>query len=604
MKPRTAVALSVAVSVACAAPFLAGCRLARDKVVAVVDGKYEITAADVEYYVERAAGAGGWPAGEDVDGVARELLDAAVVGKILELEAEGRGYDEDPYVGRELAAIRSRALRDYMRRSIDESVAVTEAEVLDFYKRSRKRRMYSFIQADERARAREAYAALEAGRPWDEVAAEYSTFAAYAGEGGKWDVPMEYAADEASKALFDLEVGEYTGVVEGADGLSWFIYRVDKVVHGFDESYDEARPRVSALLKSRKGAERCRELAREWRKVAPLERNDELWRAILNTPFAGLRNDYGGKDLILSDVGGIPVYFDSVLATVEKFIYLPPEEVDRMRETKAERFERIWNNFLRDSEDEALLEYEALQEGVDGLPTFRREMALRRGDLLINKIYREEFLPTIPQPTDAEIGAYYEAHKDDFLVPERVEVYLVAMPDRGELGRFYEEVEAGADLVVTGEARNRARAAARQELYELPPPPPPEKQEWLGVVAITADAALANAPPDPPFAGELRPRVLPFEKLHVLSETFPLRDGRWAFYEPIYYQPARQRGLDDAEVAYFCRKGVFEETVRSPEVSAAADEWLASLRARHDVVVDEAALAQVVARLRAARSGK
>jgi len=602
MKPRTA--LAVAVSVACGAPLLAGCRLAHDEVVAVVDGEYEIAAADVEYYVQRAAGAGGWPAGVDVDAVARELLDAAVLGKILELEAERRGYHEDPYVKEELAAIRSRTLRDYMRRGIDENVVVTEAEVLDFFEKSRKRRMYSFIQADEPGRAREAHAALEAGRPWDEVVAEYSTFAAYAGEGGKWDVPMEYAADETSKALFDLEVGEYTGVVEGADGLSWFIYRADRVVHGFDESYDEARPRVRALLASRKGAERFRELARAWRKTAPIERNDELWRAIFSTPFAELTNDYGGKGLVLSGVGGIPVYFDSVLATVEKFIYLPPEEVDRMRETKAERYERIWNNFVRDSEDQALLEYGALQEGVDRLPTFRREMALRRGDLLINKVYQEELLPTIAQPTDAEIGAYYEAHKDDFLVPERVEVYLVAMPERGELARFYEEVEAGADLVVTAEARNRARAAAREELYELPPPAPPEKQEWLGVVAIAADAALPNAPPDPPFAGELRPRVFPFEELHVVSEPFLLRDGRWAFCEPIYYQPATQRGLDDAEVAYFCRKGVFEETVRSPEVSAAADEWLKSLRARHDVAVDEAAFARVVARLRATMSGK
>ncbi len=600
MKLRTT--LGVAAFVACGAPLLAGCRLAQEKVVAVVDGEYEVTAADLEYYVQRGA-AGEWPAGVDVGAVARELLDAAVLGKILELEAKARGYDEDPYVKEELAATRSRTLRDHVRRSIDDSVVVTEAEVLDFFTKSRKRRMYSFIQADEPGCAREAHAALEAGRPWDEVVAEYSTFTAYAGEGGKWDVPMEYAADGASKALFDLEVGEYTGVVEGADGLSWFIYRADKVVHGFDESYDEARPRVRALLASRKSAERFRELAQAWRKVAPLERNDELWRAVLNTPFAELRNGYGGKGLILSDVGGIPVYFDSVLATVEKFLYLPPDEVDRMRETKADRYERIWNNFVRDSEDQALLEYEALQEGIDQTPTFRREMALRRGDLLINKIYQEELLPTIAQPTDAEIAAFYEAHKDDFLVPERIEVYLVVMPERGELERFYEEVEAGADLVVTGEAHNRARAAARQELYELPPPAPPEKQEWLGVVAITADAALPDAPPDPPFAREIRPRVFPFEKLHVLSEPFLLRDGRWAFYEPIYYQPARQRGLDDNEVAYFCRKGVFEETVRSPEVSAAADEWLASLRARHDVVVDEAAFAQVVARLRGARSG-
>jgi len=247
MKPRTA--LAVAVSVACGAPLLAGCRLAHDEVVAVVDGEYEIAAADVEYYVQRAAGAGGWPAGVDVDAVARELLDAAVLGKILELEAERRGYHEDPYVKEELAAIRSRTLRDYMRRGIDENVVVTEAEVLDFFEKSRKRRMYSFIQADEPGRAREAHAALEAGRPWDEVVAEYSTFAAYAGEGGKWDVPMEYAADETSKALFDLEVGEYTGVVEGADGLSW----LRKLRRG-----PAARPRASGVAKGRGAVSRAR----------------------------------------------------------------------------------------------------------------------------------------------------------------------------------------------------------------------------------------------------------------------------------------------------------------------------------------------------------
>jgi len=363
-------------------------------------------------------------------------------------------------------------------------------------------------------------------------------------------------------------------------------------------SYEQAAPDIAAILKGRKAEERFRELARGWRKAAPIERNDELWRAVLNTPFAELGSEHSGKDLILSDVGGIPVYFDSVLTTVAEFMYLPPEEVDRMREAKPERYERIWNNFLLDSEDQALLEYEALQEGVDRLPAFRRGVAARRTDILMDMLYRNEFMPEIPAPTDDEIKAYYEAHGDDFFTPERLEVYLVAMPDRAELERFYEEVEAGADTVVDGEARNRARAAAQQELYELPPPLPPEEQEWLGVVAITVDPTLPNAPPDPPFAAELRPRVFPFEKLHVPSETFQLRDGRWAFYEPIYHLPARQAGLDDAEVAYFCRKGVFEKIVRSPEVSAAADEWLASLRARHDVEIDEAALAQVAADLR------
>jgi hypothetical protein len=51
-------------------------------------------------------------------------------------------------------------------------------------------------------------------------------------------------------------------------------------------------------------------------------------------------------------------------------------------------------------------------------------------------------------------------------------------------------------------------------------------------------------------------------------------------------------------VAYYCRKGVFEEIVKSHETSVAAEEWIRSLRARHDVAVDEAAPARVAAELR------
>jgi hypothetical protein len=86
-----------------------------------------------------------------------------------------------------------------------------------------------------------------------------------------------------------------------------------------------------------------------------------------------------------------------------------------------------------------------------------------------------------------------------------------------------------------------------------------------GGVAVTADPTQANAAADPPLAAELRPRVFPFKGLNVLDGVFQLRDGRWAFYEAIYRQPPRRRGLDDPEVAYYCRKGVFEEIVKSAD---------------------------------------
>ncbi len=598
MSSKETFALLCAVAAAAAALFAAGCVPARDAAVATVDGAYEITAGDVKYYYGRGLAAGRWPADATLEETLNDILQAAITGKVLELEAEARGYADDPLVRQELAAAKSQALRDHMWRRVENAVTVTPAEVFDFYERGRKRRMYSFIEIEDPARGEEAYRALEAGRRWEDVVREYSTFQNYAGAGGKWDVPMEYAGDAAGDALFALQVGAYTPLVEDAEGFVWRIYRCDKIVHGSGLTFYEAKADIERVIRNRKARDDFAELARGWRRAAPVKRNDELWRKIFEAPFAELKAEYAGKDAVLADVGGVPVYFDAVLALVERFALLPPEGIDRMREAKPYRYKRMWEGLRRQFEDQALLEYRALREGVDELPSFRREMAARRGELLLDLLYRDEFLAKVPEPTPDDVRAYYEAHKEDFYTPERVEVYLAAMPDEVELRRFYGEIKAGADLVVAGEARNRAREKAAQELYEPPPPLPAAKQEWLGVVAVAVDPALPNAPPEPPFAAELRPRVFPFGKLNALSEVFRLRDGRWAFYEPIYHQPLLQRGLDDAEVAYFCRKALFEETIRSPAVSDAADEWLRSLRARHEVVVDDSALASVAADLR------
>ncbi len=574
-----------------------GCVPTSEEAVATVDGEYDVTAGDLEYYYERALAAGGWQGEGDVETTLRDILEAAIDGKVLELEAEERGYADDPLVQERLAALKNQAIRDYMWRRVESAVVVTAADVLDFYEKSRKRRMYSFIEVGDAVRAREAHRALEAGLSWEKAVEEFSTFKYYTGPGGAWDVPMEYAGDAASEALFAVAVGEYTPPVEDADGFAWRIYRCDKVVHGSGLGFDEARGDIDNVIRARRTRELVDELVSGWRKAAPVRRDEELWRKVFELPSAELKSSCAGKDAVLSDVGGVPVYFDDVLALVEKYLLLPPEEMDRVREAEAERYRAVWDALLSRLEDQALLEYRGLKEGVDNLPSFRRETAARRGEALIDILYREEFLTRVPEPTPKEVEAFYERHREDFYVPERVEVYLVAMPDRRDAERFYEEVRAGADIVVAGEARNRAREKAARDLYELPPPAPAEEREWLGVVAVTADPALPNAGADPPLAAELRPSVFPFEGLNLLSDLFRLRDGRWAFYEPIYRQPPLQRGLDDPEVAYFCRKGVFEGAVTSPETSAAAQEWIRSLRARHDVAVDEAALARVAAGL-------
>jgi parvulin-like peptidyl-prolyl isomerase len=76
------------------------------------------------------------------------------------------------------------------------------------------------------ARAEEALAAVESGRPWAEVAAEYSTDAS-AEAGGEFGVVNASATVDPAwaEALFDVPEGGTTPIVAGSDG----IYRIGRV---------------------------------------------------------------------------------------------------------------------------------------------------------------------------------------------------------------------------------------------------------------------------------------------------------------------------------------------------------------------------------------
>jgi parvulin-like peptidyl-prolyl isomerase len=82
-------------------------------------------------------------------------------------------------------------------------------------------------KAEAKSRAEQALAALDAGKPFDQVATEYSTDSSATSGGNYGYVYATDAVDEAwIKALFSLSLNGTTGVVEGADGT----YRIGRVV--------------------------------------------------------------------------------------------------------------------------------------------------------------------------------------------------------------------------------------------------------------------------------------------------------------------------------------------------------------------------------------
>ncbi len=328
-----------------------------DEAVATVDGAGPVTAGDLAYFYGRAAEGGG-----AVD--LKDLLDNVLTGEIMTIEAEAAGYGNDAGVVAALAAWRSKALADYAWGEIAQDVVVPEEEVQAFYEKQEKRRTYSFIKSDDRERAAKAFRALKAGEPWDKVVARYSDFKGYSGPGGAWEVPMEYDGTAAAEGLFALRPGEYTAPIPDAAGLAWYIYRYGKTVHGSGLTFEGAQAGITAYMRDRKVERRFRELTAAWRDEAPVRRNDVLWKEVRAVPVGKLRARHFGRGETLSDAGGVAVPFDDVYAAVEKHLG-PLPEMEKYRKKEPAPYVRVWEYYLRDAEDRALLEWRALQEGAD-----------------------------------------------------------------------------------------------------------------------------------------------------------------------------------------------------------------------------------------------
>ncbi|MGD8719195.1 MAG: peptidylprolyl isomerase [Candidatus Zixiibacteriota bacterium] len=566
-------------------------------VLATVDGEPVVTLEDLSYYLGTAQ----LPAGVEIKAADVEMIVETIVNADIVLrEAEALGYADDPALAKEVADYRHARLRERMREALVEQHPVTEDDLRAYYEKDSKWRKYAVIETKNRADAEAAYDELRAGKPWAEVVRTYTIREETGDEPGAVTVPMIYDGLTASEAVFATPVGEYTPPTPANDHIRWNIYRVDKVVHGRTDTYEEAHTRLRYVVEQLRGHVLGAELASELRGSVTIRRNEEFWNALREMPLTEFHATWALPDITASDVGGIVVTGADFYDLIGNYFLAPDEGLETLRADDADDFFYVADRLLHELENEALIEHEALRRGLDREPEMEREFANHRGRLITEKFITREFTAKLPPVTAEDCAAYYEAHKDEFVVPEKVEVYLVALPDREELTAFHEEIAAGGNIVEINEALNQAMGRELMDMYEAPPVLPPEEQEWRGVVAVTKAPGAEG--PDGPFAAALRPRLFPFDPegpngLRRLGEVFELNDGRGAFYEPIYYQPRVQKTLDDDSTFRKCQKKAWAEYYAGEEVWKLSLEWLASLRSRHEVVTNAASYEAAAARL-------
>ena len=584
----------VAILASLAVALAPGATPAEDFVLATVDGDAAVTFADVSYYLGKfEASPEGRVTAAEVEALVETLVDADIILR----EAEERGYADEPDFKKAVEDYRRARLRERMREVLVDENPLTENDLRAFHEKDSKWRIYALIETKNRAAAEAARRELDEGRPWPEVVRSYSLREETWDEAGVIPAPLVYDGMPASEAVFATPAGEYTEPVPANDGIRWHIYRVDKIVHGRIDSFEEARTQLRNTVGRLRADLAAADLASQLRASVPIRRNEEMWNALQRAPFNEFRSAWAAPEVVASDVGGVAVTVEELYNLITGYYFAADEGVEARRTQDADDFAYVTDLLLRKLEDEALLEYEALRRGLDRDPDTQREFANRRAELLTERFITREFVAKLPPVTAEDCAAYYEAHPEEFAIPEKAEVYLVALPDGEELRALYAEVEAGGNIVDINEAYNEALGKKLMDMYEPPPVLPPEQQEWRGVVTVTAEPGAEG--PDSPFAAELRPLLFPFdtEELRELSGIFQLRDGREAFYEPLYYRPPGREDLTNDATIRKCQKKAWAEYYGGEEVRARSAAWLASLRGRHDVEVAEGAYEKAAARL-------
>jgi peptidyl-prolyl cis-trans isomerase C len=588
---KTSIGLIVAFIIGC----LFGCAgVNRDKPVATIDGESVITAGDYLYHYHRAldkAPPKNKPVINTLDD-ARAFLDNLIIGRVLELEAEARGFDDDPVFKRDVVIHRSKILRNMLMEDVIAEVTVTDDDVKEYFDRVTHPRYVSLIATKTKADADKAKEALDAGTPFEEVVKKFSEDSATRKAGGRNPEPFYYKTVPAYDAVFELKnKGDYTDVVYREFYDMFFIYRYDGDAEPIKEEYEKEEDRLRKKLEKYRAEEIISGDVEKLRDGVKVKRNADVYDDVLSLPPAEVEKKHYHSLAVIAEVGETPIYFDDFW---EHFVYklnFSGINLDAFRRSDPEGFKEAVEKALDVFVREALKEVEAEKRGITEREEFVREMNRFRGVKLIDMMNKEVFIPTIPKVTDEEIVAYFNAHKNSYAVPEAMEGNCIIMKDRDLTEELY--AVAGKEGFKTAADKAFTHLTGEYGEANLKGPSPPTRDELVTHFVVTKDPSYrTGGAEEPEYLTLLRKYVYDYPE-GALSPVIDLGDGRYLLFHNDKYTAYKERSLDDEGVYKAVKRDAQIEVNMSDETDRRSREWFESLKAKHDVEVDEGVLKSI-----------
>jgi hypothetical protein len=247
---------------------------------------------------------------------------------------------------------------------------------------------------------------------------------------------------------------------------------------------------------------------------------------------------------------------------------------DRLRYQTAEKRRELLNEMV----DLELLAIEAKRRGLDKTPEAQES---------IRQVLRDAVLAdarkALPTPTEIpieEVRAYYDAHKDEYVEPERRRVSAIVMDDEKKAKETLEAaLKAANDANVWGKLffDNSVTAAQEKRLGV-----PPDLAGDLGIVGPPGDKKGANVK----VPEAVREVAFKLAKVGDVHGELVTHEGKFYIVRLAGQTAGHERSLAEAERQI--RVELLKQKMKKLE-----DDLAEELRKKHKVEIDEAALAKV-----------
>ena len=269
---------------------------------------------------------------------------------------------------------------------------------------------------------------------------------------------------------------------------------------------------------------------------------------------------------VLVRVGDKTITLGDYVATLEHM-----DQFDRLRYQSPERRKEL----LKEMINVELLAQEAQAKGYDKDPVAQQDERTILRDALLDQARK-----SAPAPQDipeADVRAYYDAHKADYKDPERRRVSVVVTKDEATANAALEQAKKGATAAQWGELV-RTKSVDPQAKANVPI----DLAGDLGMVGPPGDSRGDNAR----VPEEVREALFQIPDVGGVGDHVVRADGKFWLVRFSQKAEAHERSLQEAERTI--RIKLAQDKIHEKE-----QELLNQLRAQFPVQIDDNALANV-----------